>query len=503
MKILEKFNLKDKKNLLLGILIVGVISMTVAFAALTSRLTLNGTANVAATRWNIHFDNWEKVSIPTVTVGGNTQQNTAQSPAVNQLSTSDNSNVTKVTGISVTLNQPGDIAKYTFEIVNEGTIDAKLDSFTPTITNNSNDLIGYTVACYETNARTGNAITTDYVLGVNERVYCLAEVKYNDRTNSNEAGTNQRYEQSAVSTTISAEWIWVQADSSQSSGGGGNTPSGICQGGQMIKDANLQDTNWCLTNPSASLQNQRFAYYTNGTTQIMSGLQTIDDLYGISQTYYFVDGIAQVGLQTVNNNIYYFSDDDDDGNNYLNCNMLKNTTKTVSGTCYSFNANGVGTVDGPGCSGGGNANTYSYVGIYDSAPESGNSLSNNWVAWVKKNTTTGAKEVCQKFENATVCLESGRGNDSSYIQQKITEFENAMGEVGSCSSEEGYLLDCAAEYIEFGEEYYPDVECKIDSETGGVECGSSSGYSCNLGFYDEYENWDSNYIGCNGLTISN
>ena len=64
-------NLSERnKNILLGVLVVGVIGMTVAFAALTSRIKLNGTANVAETRWNIHFQNWRLDTQNTVTVEG-------------------------------------------------------------------------------------------------------------------------------------------------------------------------------------------------------------------------------------------------------------------------------------------------------------------------------------------------------------------------------------------------------------------------------------------------
>ena len=41
------------KNILLGVLIVGIISMTVAFAALSTRLNINGTAKVSSFRKEI------------------------------------------------------------------------------------------------------------------------------------------------------------------------------------------------------------------------------------------------------------------------------------------------------------------------------------------------------------------------------------------------------------------------------------------------------------------
>ena len=192
------------KNILLGVLIVGIISMTVAFAALSTNLRINGTTNVAATRWNIHFQNWEKVSIPTVTIGGNTQTNNAQSPAVNQLTMQDNSNVTKVSDVNVTLNGPGDTAKYTFEIINEGTIDAKLDDFTVTDTTNNN-LVDYQVKCYESSSLTGTEVDENSVLSANGGLaYCYLQVTYKEQTNTQTAGSNQVYNQSAVSTSVSA-----------------------------------------------------------------------------------------------------------------------------------------------------------------------------------------------------------------------------------------------------------------------------------------------------------
>lgn len=38
------------QNILLGVLAVGLIGITVAYAALTQQLTINGTAKVAATK---------------------------------------------------------------------------------------------------------------------------------------------------------------------------------------------------------------------------------------------------------------------------------------------------------------------------------------------------------------------------------------------------------------------------------------------------------------------
>ena len=496
MKILENVNLNNKKNLLLGVLVIGILSMTIAFAIFTTRLTLDGNANIAATRWNIHFDNWQKVSIPTVTVGGNTQTNNAQSPAVNQLTMQDNSNVTKVSNVNITLNEPGDIAKYTFDIVNDGTLDAKLSDFTYNITCNSGNncnVINLDVECKDAISN-GNTISTNYVLRRNTRVYCSLEVKYKEQTNTNTPGTNQTYNKDSATSDITAVWIWVQNSTDDTLPDPDPVPISKCVGGQMINSSN-----WCLSNPGADLKLQKFIYY-NGDTAWSPGWHELTDLYGITQEYYADnDGFAHVGWLTWNNNKYFLSDEDDDGNGYVNANLIKNTVKTIDNKCYSFDENGVATENGPGCSSG--SDTYNYVGIgAKGTPYSGNEVDSDWVAWVKKNTTTGVKEVCQKFENGVACLEQNKQNDSAYIQQKMTEFENASGE--SCYSDGETPLSCGVDSIEFGEIYYPDVSCFIENN-GRAVCENFGSYTCELGQWDIEDNYDPNYIGCNELTISN
>ena len=64
------------KNILLGVLIVGIISMTVAFAALSTRLNINGTAKVSSFKWQIVIDDWTKVNNVPSLVSGST--NTAE-----------------------------------------------------------------------------------------------------------------------------------------------------------------------------------------------------------------------------------------------------------------------------------------------------------------------------------------------------------------------------------------------------------------------------------------
>ena len=137
----------QKKTVLLITLVVGVIAMTVAFAALSTRLSINGTASVPNVSWNIHFVTpWQLDTESTV----NGHNNTAEYPSVSQLQNSLSTNTTLVEGLNVTLKQPGDYVKYKFQIINEGTIDAELNSFsapmTCTVGNNCDEVINYEVS---------------------------------------------------------------------------------------------------------------------------------------------------------------------------------------------------------------------------------------------------------------------------------------------------------------------------------------------------------------------
>ena len=104
---------KERKIKVLSLvaLIVAVLGLTVAFASLSQMLTINGTANVNAASWDIHFENLTSDTIDDAMVNAE--------PTLS---------ATKITGIDVTLTKPNDGATFLVDIVNGGTIDAKIDS---------------------------------------------------------------------------------------------------------------------------------------------------------------------------------------------------------------------------------------------------------------------------------------------------------------------------------------------------------------------------------------
>ena len=108
------FNIKDRNFLygLLSIVFVCVFTLSIAYAALNAVLTISGNAEVAASNWYIHLDN-AKVKNGSAT---------SDVPIISGNSLT----------FSTTFNMPGDYYEFTVDVVNEGTIDAMIESVTTT-----------------------------------------------------------------------------------------------------------------------------------------------------------------------------------------------------------------------------------------------------------------------------------------------------------------------------------------------------------------------------------
>ena len=103
------------KNILLGVLIVGIISMTVAYASLTQNLRINSSAKVQgkSTSWNIHFKHITNTA-------NEVQPKEYATAASNSITLSETDTV--ATMPTVTLKAPGDSVEFYFNVINEGEI---------------------------------------------------------------------------------------------------------------------------------------------------------------------------------------------------------------------------------------------------------------------------------------------------------------------------------------------------------------------------------------------
>lgn len=107
-----RINNKKKKYLIISVFAILLFSTTVAFAALSGTLIVSGNVNKKGGTWNVGIDN------PTVyeEVGSGKSQVVAVTDST-------------TLNMSVSLTQPGDSVTYTFDVVNNGTLNAQLYSW--------------------------------------------------------------------------------------------------------------------------------------------------------------------------------------------------------------------------------------------------------------------------------------------------------------------------------------------------------------------------------------
>ena len=114
------------KNIILTVLVIGLVSMTIAYAALTQTLVINDNQVTITNDWNVHFAHtW-----------GHTDAEASSFPATAALTATINQQptltATTISGLRATFRKPGDKVTFQFDIVNEGGIDAELTTATYT-----------------------------------------------------------------------------------------------------------------------------------------------------------------------------------------------------------------------------------------------------------------------------------------------------------------------------------------------------------------------------------
>ena len=171
------------KALSIVALLITIVGLTVAFAAMSRTLTINGTATMDTARWNIHFANITNNKVHAATV------NSAQ--------------ITGETTITygVTLTKPGDKAEIEFDVVNSGDIDAYIGGLEIFTLNCENETGDRNIVCnnlewslkYKETGNTSNVAVNDtlksgqtrhmiYEIGYKESAETLPEddVTFND-----------------------------------------------------------------------------------------------------------------------------------------------------------------------------------------------------------------------------------------------------------------------------------------------------------------------------------
>ena len=118
------------KQKFIALAILLILAISIGYAALSTTLTINGTANIASNSWLIYFTNVQ------VTTGSVTATTTP---------TTSGTSTTTLTW-AVNLQTPGDFYEYYVDVNNDGTIDAMIGSLSNTsLTTNQAKYLAYTV----------------------------------------------------------------------------------------------------------------------------------------------------------------------------------------------------------------------------------------------------------------------------------------------------------------------------------------------------------------------
>ena len=116
---------KDKKNAIIVSLLIAVIAMAIGYAALSSQLTINGTAEVTST-WDVKM----------TSISEGTKSNTSGVESTAVVNSADLEGNTTAT-FDVSFQTPGDCVEFDIVVTNNGSLDAKLANVTATATDGS------------------------------------------------------------------------------------------------------------------------------------------------------------------------------------------------------------------------------------------------------------------------------------------------------------------------------------------------------------------------------
>ena len=124
---------KNRRDNKAKYLLILLLLIAVGYAAIATTLKINGSAEIKSAKWDVYWEN------PQVLSGSVTETKPT-------LSESD----TKAT-FDVTLNEPGDYYEFTIDAVNNGSLDAKIDTngIVKQIKNSSGEVVNPTILKYE------------------------------------------------------------------------------------------------------------------------------------------------------------------------------------------------------------------------------------------------------------------------------------------------------------------------------------------------------------------
>ena len=188
---INDFFSRDRKVLMLflGIVIISILTLTMAYAALSVSLNIAGNAQVVGSTWDVHLDN---IKVTNGSVSGVDPTITSSTTAI----------------FSTTLNSPGDFYEFTIDVVNDGSIDAMIESITktPTLSTEQAKYLNYIVEY-----QNGESINTKQLVSKNSFVRLKVRVEFRKDITASDFPTTSETLNLAFSVN------YVQSDGSGSS----------------------------------------------------------------------------------------------------------------------------------------------------------------------------------------------------------------------------------------------------------------------------------------------
>lgn len=164
-------NERKSKNIVIIALCITLIFMGVGFSALSSQLTINGTAGIAENvTWNVKFTDIKAVEVVDNSKADEEKVITDETAIATYL-TGSTATVTSdsLVDFNVTLAQPGDAVTYEVTVTNAGTLPAKLSALTPTLAKTDDEInqpIKYALDAPEIDAELAAGATHTYTITV-------------------------------------------------------------------------------------------------------------------------------------------------------------------------------------------------------------------------------------------------------------------------------------------------------------------------------------------------
>ena len=181
---------KNRKILymVLSIAILSILTLTVVYAALSTTLNITGNAEVTAASWDVYLDN----------VQLNSQSATTNLPTISNKTTA---------SFTTSLTNPGDFYEFTIDVINNGTIDAMIDSITksPKLTDTEKKYLNYIVEY-----QNGEAISNKQLVEKDSFVRLKVKVEFRNDISASDLPTTSE------TLNLSFQINYIQSDESSS-----------------------------------------------------------------------------------------------------------------------------------------------------------------------------------------------------------------------------------------------------------------------------------------------